>query len=198
MSRKTVLKSDRFSGRLPEVLNQNEQWSLLRIPNKKAPTGLRNFCLLSLFLNLGLRVNEAINLKVNDIDWLSGKLTVREGKGGRDRILWLSSADLEHLSSWRQVRPPLSNYLFCTLSGGRLSDRYVREMVKRYARRAGIEKDVHPHTLRHSFATDLLRNTKNIRLVQRALGHVSLSTTMIYTHVVDEQLEEALKSFRNL
>lgn len=69
-------------------------------------------------------------------------------------------------------------------------------MVKRYAKRAGIEKDIHPHTLRHTFATDLLRQAKNIRLVQKALGHSSLSTTQIYTHIVDEELGDALKSFR--
>ncbi|MDD5466150.1 MAG: tyrosine-type recombinase/integrase, partial [Candidatus Omnitrophica bacterium] len=104
--------------------------------------------------------------------------------------------DLAHLQQWRSIRPPGGPHLFCTLAGGRLSDRYVRDMVKRYARRAGIDKDVHPHTLRHTFATDLLKETKNIRLVQRALGHVSLSTTMIYTHIVDDQLEAALKNFR--
>ena len=69
-------------------------------------------------------------------------------------------------------------------------------MVKRRAKRIGIKKDVHPHLLRHTFATDLLRSTKNIRLVQKALGHTSLSSTMIYTHVYDEELEEALKYFR--
>jgi len=70
-------------------------------------------------------------------------------------------------------------------------------MVKRYAAKAGIEKDVHPHTLRHTFATDLYRETTNIRLTQKALGHANLSTTQIYTHVVDEELEGALKSFRH-
>lgn len=196
MGTKTVLSECGRIGRLPDVLNQQEQSALLLIPNRNAPTGLRNFCLLSVFLNLGLRVSEALSLRVNDIDWLSGKTTIRDGKGGRDRILWLSEEDLAHLQQWRSIRPPGGPHLFCTLAGGRLSDRYVRDMVKRYARRAGIDKDVHPHTLRHTFATDLLKETKNIRLVQRALGHVSLSTTMIYTHIVDDQLEAALKNFR--
>jgi len=78
-----------------------------------------------------------------------------------------------------------------------MNDRYVRDFVKRYALKVNIKKDVHPHTLRHSFATDLLRSTGNIRLVQKALGHVSIATTMIYTHIVDEQLESALKGLRN-
>ena len=196
MTTEPVVKSGRGGQRLPEVLNLQEQSGLLTVPNKRAPTGLRNFCLLTVFLNLGLRVNEALGLRVNDIDWLSGKTSIREGKGGKDRILWLSESDLAWLQQWRSIRPPGAACLFCTLRGGRLSDRYIRDMVKRYGIRAGIKKDLHPHTLRHTFATDLLRDTKNIRLVQRALGHVSISTTMIYTHIVDDQLEDALKSFR--
>jgi len=77
-----------------------------------------------------------------------------------------------------------------------LNDRYLRAMIKRRAKKSGITKDVHPHLLRHTFATDLLRSTKNIRLVQKSLGHASLSSTMIYTHIYDEELERAFKSFR--
>jgi len=193
----TALKSGNGVKRLPDVLNNEEQLALLATPNPKAPTGLRNYGLLSVFLNLGLRVSEALSIKIVDLDWMSSKLTVRAGKGGRDRILWLTDADLATLSRWRSVRPVESDYLFCTLAGGKMNDRYVRDFVKRYSLKAGIKKDVHPHTLRHTFATDLLRDSKNIRLVQRALGHVSISTTMIYTHIVDDQLEAALKSFRN-
>jgi site-specific recombinase XerD len=193
----SALKSGKGVKRLPVVLNNEEQLALLAAPNPKAPTGLRNFGLLSVFLNLGLRVSEALAIKVGDIEWLSSKLTVRAGKGGRDRVLWLTDTDLATLSRWRSVRPTESDYLFCTLAGGKMSDRYVRDFVKRYSLKAGIKKDVHPHTLRHTFATDLYRDAKNIRLVQRALGHVSISTTMIYTHIIDEQLEAALKSFRH-
>ncbi len=152
--------------------------------------------MLCIFLNLGLRVSEALTLGIDDLDWNSGKVVVT-GKGGRERVLWLSDRDLSTLKRWRSARKCDSKYLFCTLKGGKLSDRYVRDFVKRYALKAGIKKDIHPHTLRHSFATDLLRDTKNIRLVQKALGHVSISTTMIYTHIVDDQLETALKCFRN-
>lgn len=197
MTMNTALKSGNGVKRLPDVLNNEEQQALLATPNPKVPTGLRNYGLLSVFLNLGLRVSEALSIKVVDLDWMSSKLTVRAGKGGRDRILWLTDTDLATLSRWRSVRPAESDYLFCTLAGGKMNDRYVRDFVKRYSLKAGIKKDVHPHTLRHTFATDLLRDSKNIRLVQRALGHVSISTTMIYTHIVDDQLEAALKSFRN-
>jgi len=83
-----------------------------------------------------------------------------------------------------------------TLEGKPISPRYVQRTVKRYAAKAGIEKDISPHTLRHSFATDLYRETSKIRLVQKVLGHSDLSTTMIYTHIHDPEVENALKSFR--
>jgi integrase/recombinase XerD len=184
--------------RLPEVLNREEQEALLSAPNLKAPTGLRNYAMLTLFLNLGLRVAEAVNLKVNDIDWSNGQLVVRQGKGKKDRVLWLTDEDIKTLKSWLAIRPVDSVYLFCPLKGGYMNDRYIRDFVKRYSFKKGIKKDVHPHTLRHSFATDLFRKTGNIRLVQKALGHASIATTMIYTHIVDEQLESALKSFRSI
>jgi integrase/recombinase XerD len=182
--------------KLPEVLTDAERKKLLAQPNPKAPTGLRNLCMMHLMLNAGLRVAETLGLKNRDLDWMSGKLMVREGKGAKDRTLWLGEDDLELVRTWRERRPVQNELLFVTLQGGRLNDRYIRTMVKRLAQKAGIDKDVHPHTLRHTFATDLYRDTKNIRLVQKALGHADLSTTMIYTHIVDEELEEALKVFR--
>jgi len=87
-------------------------------------------------------------------------------------------------------------HVFTTLAGKPLGHRYVQRMVARYARKAGIEKAITPHTLRYSFATDLYRETSKIRLVQKVLGHSDLSTTMIYTHIHDPEVEEALKSFR--
>ena len=196
MKTNSLLNDGAYNGRLPEVISTVEQNLLLEMPNRKAPTGMRNYALMTIYLNLGLRVSEALNLEVDDIDWNSGKLVVRSGKGNRDRVLWLSDRDLKTLQRWRAMRKCKSPYLFCTLAGGQLSDRYVREFVRRYAKKAGIKKNVYPHILRHTFATDLLRETKNIRLVQKALGHVSISTTMIYTHIVDDQLEEALRGFR--
>ena len=197
MKTNSQLNEGAYNGRLPDILSREEQKALLAMPNKKAPTGMRNYALMTVYLNLGLRVSEALNLEVDDIDWNSGRLVVRAGKGNRDRVLWLSDRDLGTLQRWRSMRKCSSAYLFCTLDGGRLSDRYVRAFVKRYAKKAGIKKDVHPHILRHTFATDLFGKTKNIRMVQKALGHVSIFTTMIYTHIVDDQLEEALRGFRN-
>lgn len=186
----------RTAKKLPEILTDQEREALLAQPNPKAPTGLRNLCMMRLMLNVGLRVSEVLNLKTIDVDWMSGKLMVREGKGAKDRTLWLGEADLDLLRTWRERRKVHCSLLFTTLKGGAINDRYMREMVKRLAKKAGIEKDIHPHTLRHTFATDLYRETKNIRLVQKALGHSDLSTTMIYTHIVDDELEGALRTFR--
>ena len=183
--------------KIPEVLTDQERVALLYQPNPRAPTGLRNLCLLVLMSNLGLRASEALHLRTRDLDWTSGKLTVKNGKGGKDRVLWLNTDDLVLIQRWREKRPVSADLLFTTLKGRRLSDRYLRAMVKRLGLKAGLSKDLHPHLLRHTFATDLYRATRNIRLVQKALGHADLSTTMIYTHIVDAELEGALRTLRN-
>ncbi len=180
---------------LPDTLSDKEKISLLSQPNKKAPTGLRDLSMMRLMLNAGLRSYEVLNIAVSDVDLIGGKLTIKHGKGKKDRVVWVNEEDLDIIRKWNEIKPQ-SFLLFTTLKGNRINDRYLRAMVKRRAKIARIDKDVHPHLLRHTFATDLLRSTKNIRLVQKALGHASLSSTMIYTHVYDEELEAALKSFR--
>jgi len=186
--------------RIPEVLTASEQEALLAQPNPRYPTGARNKTMIQLMLDTGLRLAEACNLRWNDIDLNTGKLMVRQGKGAKDRSLWIGVEDLEALRTWRerQAKDVTGNpaHIFTTLAGKAVSPRYVQKMIARLAAKAGIEKNVHPHTLRHSFATDLYRETSKIRLVQKALGHSDLSTTMIYTHIFDEELEGALKSFR--
>jgi site-specific recombinase XerD len=184
--------------RLPTVLNEDEQEALLKQPNPNRRTGLRNLCLLRLMLNTGLRAAEVLNLKVSDIDLPRGKVMVKQGKGKKDRTLWIGVKDLGLLKKWLKFKAqlPESEFLFTTRAGERLQDRYLRFMVKRLARQAGIDKDVHPHMLRHTFATDLLRKTKNIRLAQKALGHAQITSTQVYTHIVDDELEEAMKTFR--
>ena len=158
-------------------------------------TGHRDRCLLQLMLHAGLRAAEVLALTVYEVDWFSGQLTVRQGKGKKDRILWLNETLLEELRRWRARRPAsLTGLLFPTRKGTPVYSAALRAMVKRRGQKAGLgHKDVHPHMLRHTFATELYRQTKDIRLVQKALGHADLSTTMIYTHLVDDDLEAALK-----
>jgi integrase/recombinase XerD len=151
--------------------------------------------MLRLMVDAGLRVGEVLALQMRDLDWTAGKLMIRQGKGAKDRVVWINEDLLVLLRQWRERRPT-GDVLFTTLKGDELDSRYVREMVKRLARKAGIEKDVHPHLLRHTMATDLLRATKNLRLVQKALGHSNITTTTIYAHIVDGELEEAMKGLR--
>jgi site-specific recombinase XerD len=145
-------------------------------------------------LEAGLRAGEVVALRPDHLDMRTCRLLVREGKGAKDRVLWVTD-DLRDLIGVWLARRPASDWLFPTRDGGQINTRYLRTMVKQYAVKAGVsEADrVTPHVLRHTFATDLLRETKNIRLVQKALGHSDVSTTMIYTHVFDEELEEALR-----
>lgn len=192
--------------KIPVILNAEEQEELLKIYNCRYPTAERNKVMVKLMLDSGLRLEETIQLKWKHIDLLSGKLHVVEGKGAKDRILWLGEEMLVLLRNWkeRQIEEIkkrkteiLPELVFTTLKGGQLNDRNVRRMVTKYSKKAGITKNISPHTMRHTFATDLYRDTKNIRLVQKALGHSDLSTTMIYTHIVDDELENAMKNFRN-
>ena len=180
--------------RLPKVLSAAETASVLAQFNTRYPTPLRNLCMVRTMLEAGLRVGEAVALRPDHIDMTTCKLVVREGKGAKDRVLWIGDDLRDLIGTWLERRPE-SVWLFPTRHGGQLSTRYVRQMVKRVARKAGVSEveRVSPHALRHSFATDLYAETKNILLVQKALGHSDLSTTMIYTHVFDADLEAAMR-----
>ncbi len=180
--------------RLPKVLSASETASLLDQFNTRYPTPLRNLCLVRVMLEAGLRVGEVVALKPEHLDMTTCKLVVREGKGAKDRVLWIGDDLRDLVGTWLERRPE-SVWLFPTRERGQVQTRYVRQMVKRVERRAGVSEveRVSPHALRHSFATTLYSETTNIRLVQKALGHADLSTTMIYTHIVDGELEAAMR-----
>jgi len=182
--------------KLPTVLTEDEQERLLEQPNSRYPTGERNGTMLRLMLNTGLRLAEVTSLKWRDLNLTTGKLMVRKEKGSKDRTLWVAESDIDRLRSWRERQATACatcEHVFTTLQGQPLGHRYVQRMVKRYASKAGIDKNSSPHI---PFATDLYRETSKIRLVQKVLGHSDLSTTMIYTHIFDEEVESALESFR--
>jgi integrase/recombinase XerD len=183
--------------KLPKVLTSDEQKALLRQCNKRYKAPHRNLCMMRLMLEAGLRAGEVVSLRPEHLNMTTCKLMVREGKGAKDRTLWINYDLRDSIGRWLERRPS-SKWLFPTRNGSKLDTRYLRAMVKKYAEKAGIPEweQISPHTLRHTFATDLYRETKNIRLVQKALGHSDLSTTMIYTHIVDEELEDALRNFR--
>jgi integrase/recombinase XerD len=179
--------------RLPKILTRDEARALLATPNRYYPTGQRDLCMIKLMLNAGLRASEVLDLGWHEVDLHTGRLTVRRGKGDRDRQVWVSEPTLELMRAWRE-RAPASPYCFSTLHGTRIHGQALREMMARRGKKAGITKGVHPHMLRHTYATELYRETKDIRLVQKALGHASLATTMIYTHIVDDDMETAMRA----
>jgi integrase/recombinase XerD len=178
---------------LPKTLNADELDALMARPNLNAPTGLRNRAILALLHRCGLRASEACGLHLRDVDWREASIRIRPevAKGGREAVVYLDPATLELLERWKTVRRRYAAgrpHLFTTLKGGPVDRRYVWEMVARYARRAGIDRPVWPHMLRHTFATDLLREGFTIADVQRLMRHADLRTTAIYLHVHDEDL----------
>lgn len=186
--------------KIPDILTLDEQEKLLNQFNLRYITSQRNKTMIQLLLNTGLRLSEMTNLKWNDIDLMTGQVKVVEGKGLKDRILWLDEETLTMLGKWKQRQFKewgRSDLVFTTRTLHSLDGKAVRSMIKTYSDKAGIKKHITTHSLRHTFASDLLRDTKNIRIVQKALGHADISSTQIYTHIVDEELEEALKSFRS-
>jgi len=184
--------------KLPKILTEEETDRLVAQPNQRYFGPHRDYLFMRLMLKAGLRASEATALQPEHLDLMSGKLSVREGKGAKDRTLWVGEEVLEELRVWTDrcaEEVQSSDFLLPTRKGTEVATSHLRRSVKRYARKASIEEvgRVSPHTLRHTFATRLYRETGNIRMVQKALGHSDLSTTMIYTHVVDEELEGAMK-----
>lgn len=178
---------------LPKTITTDEATLLLGRPNVDCPTGLRNRAMLQVMYRAGLRVSEACGIHLRDVDWKAHELRIRAevGKGGREAVLPLGPATIEWLERWKAVRRHYAKgapWMFVTLRGGQVDPHYVWEMVGRYARKAGVEKKVTPHMLRHSYGTDLLRAGSDIREVQELLRHADVRTTMLYTHTAPERL----------
>jgi len=177
------------------ILEPEEAQNLLRQPNKRYPTGLRNKVMMSLMLHCGLRISEVINLRPSNINLTKGKLGVENGKGNKDRDLAIPEYLTDLLDSWCKKRPE-SSFFFSTLKGKKLSIRYLQQMVKRYAQKAGINKKISPHVLRLTYATQYYRQTKDIETLRHILGHSDISTTTIYITLVDIDVENGMKSFK--
>ena len=163
---------------------------------------LRDKAILEMLFSTGLRVSELAGLKRTDVNPKKEEFTVR-GKGSKLRVVFMSPGAREWLKKYLDARGDMAPYLFVrhdkarlkSGEGGALTPRSIQRIVEKYAKAAGITKRISPHTLRHTFATDLLRNGADIRSVQALLGHSSITTTQIYTHVTDTQLREVHKAF---
>jgi len=183
-----------------EFLEKNEVERLLEAPKGSGLKSLRDKAILELLFSSGLRVSELISLNRENFSLQKNEFTV-EGKGDKRRIVFLSEAAQKAVYFYLKKRQDPDPALFIRHHKAknnenlRLSVRTVQRIVKKYATRAGITKDIHPHTLRHSFATDLLQNGADIRSVQALLGHSSISTTQVYTHITDKHLREIHKEY---
>lgn len=189
--------------KIPEVLTPQEQARMLdQLSPTDCPSKLRNLAIIRLMLNAGLRAQEICELKTMNIDWHSGSMRI-QAKAGKERVIWLREDDLFLLKDWLAQKTSSNKQasgelVFTSLCGQKpICGRWLRRFVKRIADQAGISKDIHPHTLRHTFAVNLLHKTKNLRLVQKALGHENIETTTVYTHTLDDELEQTMTNFGN-
>lgn len=157
-------------------------WEVSRLMN--GVTNLKHKCIVQLLYGCGLRLNELLQLKLHDVDSKNKIILIRNAKGGKDRVVMLSPLLLDSLRLYYKKYHP-EEYLVEGQGGGPYSEKSVQTIVKNAASKAGITKKVTPHTLRHSFATHLLENGTDIRYIQVLLGHKSVNTTEIYTHITD-------------
>ncbi len=197
------VRGPRRPRRLPSYLTYEHVASLIEAADDDSPQGLRDRALLELVYAAGVRLSEVVGLDVDDLDLAEATARVM-GKGGKERIVLLGAPAVDALRRYlAEGRPFLARdaaerALFLNRDGGRLSGRWVQELVKRYAARAGIDKRVWPHLLRHSFATHLLDGGADLRVVQELLGHATPTSTQVYLHVTQErQRQRYLEAFRN-
>ena len=192
----TLLARPRIGRRLPQPLGEHELMRLLEAPNLDKPRGLRDRAMLSLTYAAGLRVSELVGLTFADVDLQRG-VVAAFGKGGKRRLVPIGEIAMEHLEAYLGTRrapatlDSVGDAIFQSPRGGPLTRQAFWKIVRRHARTAGIPRDVHPHQLRHSFATHLLRGGADLRSVQMMLGHEDVSTTEIYTHVSRDDVRNA-------
>ena len=186
--------------RLPaELLSGEEVRALLRACSARAPTGIRNRALIAALYRGGLRISEALALLPKDIDSAQGTLTVLHGKGDRRRTVGMDPAAFALLERWMDRRRALGlsgrRPVFCTLAGEPLDSSYVRRLLPRLAAKAGVEKRVHPHGLRHAHAAELAAEGVPVNVVQAQLGHGSLATTDRYLrHIAPAERVAAMRA----
>lgn len=194
-----LLEWPRLTRKLPDVLNEQEVELLLSSVDLSTPDGVRNRALLETLYGCGLRVSEAVNLQISNIHAKEEYLIVT-GKGNKQRLVPVNGMALKHVGIYlKTVRNHIAikkgneDFVFLNKRGARLSRVMVFLIIKQLAEKAGIKKSVSPHTLRHSFATHLIENGADLRAVQEMLGHESITTTEIYTHINRKMLKEVIE-----
>ena len=182
-----------------EILTPDEVRALIKACSNRAPTGIRNRALLVLLYRGGLRVAESLRLRPKDLDRAAGTVTILVGKGGKRRTIGLDPGAFAVVERWLDARAKRRisgrGPLICTLHGKPVASAYVRALMPRLARRAGIEKRVHAHGLRHTHAAELALEGQPMNLIQAQLGHSSLATTSRYlAHIAPAELVKAMQA----
>jgi integrase/recombinase XerC len=196
------INAPKLEKNMPDFLTATEMNQLLDVIERGA-AGLkqgRDMAVYELLYASGIRVSELVNIRPDDLDLSAGEIRIF-GKGAKERIVLISPRAARVLQNYLQnVRPALAknnktSAVFLNLKGGRLTQRSIERNLARYAKLAGLSKTVTPHTLRHSFATHLLEGGADLRAVQELLGHSSLSTTQVYTHITKDRLEKVMRQY---
>ena len=191
------VKAPRQPHNIPDVLTEEEVFALLSAPlSSDSPFKLRDTAILELLYSSGLRVSELVSLKLGDVDFSSGYIRVK-GKRKKERIVPVGETALQAIRTYLrsdECSSRKSDYLFINRYGNRLSDRFVRKLLERYSILV-LDRPVHPHTLRHSFATHLLNNGCDLRHLQEMLGHSRISTTQLYTHISLRRIRKTYQQF---
>ena len=193
----TIPKKDKT---LPQVLSEEEINQLLNAPDLTSEKGIRDYAVLEILYSCGLRVSEAANLQINQINEQEEIINIL-GKGKKERIVPIRKSALKAVKTYinevRNKHLVIDNKaVFIGKNGKRMSRQALYNIVVNNAKQAGIQKEIHPHTLRHSFATHLLDNGADLRVVQELLGHTNIGTTQIYTHVTTKTLVKSYDLYR--
>lgn len=192
-----LLESPRLGEHLPEVLSTEEVDMIENSIDLSKPEGQRNKAIIEMLFSCGLRVSELVQLQLSNLYLDEGFIRVM-GKGSKERLVPISPKAIDELEWWfkdrnlMQIKPGEQDYVFLNRRGAHLTRTMILIMLKRQAEIAGIKKNISPHTLRHSFATELLKGGADLRAIQAMLGHESIGTTEIYTHIDTTTLREEI------
>lgn len=196
-----LIESPKLSRKLPDVLSLEEIDRMIAAIDLSTPEGERNRSIIETLYGCGLRVSELVNLKLSDLFFEEGFIKVT-GKGEKQRFVPVSEYTqkyiniyIKHIRSHQKIDPAFSDILYLNRRGKQLTRVMIFHIIKTLANEAGIDKNVSPHSLRHSFATHLLENGADLRSIQLLLGHESITTTEIYLHLDKQKLHETLKKY---
>ncbi len=196
-----LIESPKLGRKLPDTLSIEEIDILIKTIDLSSPQGERNRSILETLYGCGLRVSELINLKISDLFFDEGFIKVT-GKGDKQRFVPISTSTIKYIEIYRKevrlhqtIQPKAQDTLYLNRRGNTLTRAMIFHIIKELTEKAGLKKNISPHTFRHSFATHLLENGADLRAIQQMLGHESITTTEIYTHIDKSYLSEVMNNF---